>query len=141
MVALTQADGPRSAVQSFAVRALVIATAGLALASTFAGAAASRSTSGLRGIVMRGPTTPVCRVGEACEEPAKGLLLQFRRDGRVKAQVRTSQTGRFRVMLRPGRYVVTSPALKPWQQLSPRVVRAPRGHLGRVDLYLDTGLQ
>jgi hypothetical protein len=90
---------------------------------------------------MRGPTRPVCRQGEPCEAPAKGLLLQFRRDGRVKAQVKTSRAGRYLVRLRPGRYVVTSPALKPWQQLSPRVVRAPHGRVGRVDLHLDTGLQ
>jgi hypothetical protein len=123
------------------VRALVVASAGLALASAFAGAAGSRSASGLRGIVMRGPTTPVCRVGVPCDEPAKGLLLQFRRDGRIRAHVRTSQTGWYHVKLRPGRYVVTTPALRPGQKLGPRAVRAPRGRLGRVDLYLDTGLQ
>lgn len=123
------------------MRALAIASAGLALASAFAGAAVSRSASGLRGIVMRGPTTPVCRVGVPCDEPAKGLLLQFKRDGRIRAQARTSQSGWYRVKLRPGRYAVTSPALRPGQQLSPRAVRAPRGHLGRVDLYLDTGIR
>jgi hypothetical protein len=123
------------------VRALVIASAALALASAFAGAAASRSASGLRGIVMRGPTTPVCRVGVPCDEPAKGLLLQFKRDGRIRARVRTSQTGWYRVRLRPGKYAVSSPALRPGQELSPRTARAPRGRLGRVDLYLDTGLR
>lgn len=88
---------------------------------------------------MRGPTKPVCH--ERCEVPAKGLVLQFRRDGRVKAQVKTSQTGTYVVRLRPGRYGVTSPGLRPWQQLTPKIVRVPRGRLGRVDLHLDTGLQ
>lgn len=90
---------------------------------------------------MRGPTTPVCRIGVACEEPAKGVLLQFKRDGRIRAQVRTGRKGWYQVKLRPGRYVVTAPALRPGQQLGPRAVRAPRGHLGRVDFHLDTGLQ
>lgn len=123
------------------MRALVIASAALALVSAFAGAADSRTASGLRGVVMRGPTTPVCHEGKPCEAPAKGLVLQFRREGRVKAQVKTSQTGRYLIRLRPGRYVVTSPGLRPWQQLSPKAVRVPRGHLGRADFHLDTGLQ
>jgi hypothetical protein len=84
---------------------------------------------------------PVCRVGEPCEEPARGLLLQFRRDGKIKAQARTSRTGRYVVRLRPGRYVVTTPALGPAQRLSPRSARAPRGHFRRVDFHLDTGIQ
>jgi hypothetical protein len=123
-----------------AVRALVIASAGLALASAFAGAADSRTASGLRGVVMRGPTTPVCH-DDTCEAPAKGLVLQFRRNGLVKAQVKTSQTGRYLVKLRPGRYAVTTPRLRPGQRLTPELVRVPRGRVGRVDLHLETGVQ
>ena len=118
----------------------MLGSAMLALASAFAGAADSRNASGLRGVVMRGPTTPVCH-DDACEAPAKGLVLQFRRNGQIKAQIRTNQTGRYRVTLRPGRYAVTTPALRPQQRLTPQLVRVPRGRVGRVDLHLDTGLQ
>jgi hypothetical protein len=131
---------PNGALNCAAVRALVLGSAVLALASAFAGAADSRTASGLRGVVMRGPTSPVCR-GDSCDAPAKGLVLQFRRDGRVKAQVKTSQTGKYLVRLRPGRYAVTSPAVRPWQRLTPQLVRVPRGRIGRVDLHLDTGIQ
>ena len=123
-----------------AVRALVLGSAMLALASAFAGAADSRNASGLRGVVMRGPTTPVC-YDDSCEAPAKGLVLQFRRNGQIKAQVKTSQTGGYRVTLRPGKYGVTTPALRPYQRLTPQLVRVPRGRVGRVDLHLETGLQ
>ena len=123
-----------------AVRALVLGSAMLALASAFAGAADSGNASGLRGVVMRGPTTPVC-YDDSCEAPAKGLVLQFRRNGQIKAQVKTSQTGGYRVTLRPGRYAVTTPALQPRQRLTPQLVSVPRGRVGRVDLHLDTGLQ
>jgi hypothetical protein len=112
----------------------------LALASAFAGAADSRNASGLRGVVMRSPTTPLC-LEDSCEAPAKGLVLQFRRNGMLRAQVKTSQTGTYRVMLRPGSYSVTTPALRPFQRLTPQLVRVPRGRVGRVDLNLDTGLQ
>jgi hypothetical protein len=123
-----------------AVRALVLGSAMLALASASAGAGDSRNASGLRGVVMRGPTTPVC-YDDSCEAPAKGLVLQFRRNGQIKAQVKTSQTGSYRVRLRPGRYAVRAPALRPHQRLTPQLVRVPRGRVARVDLHLDTGLQ
>ena len=122
-----------------AVRALVVACATLALASVFAGAASSRNASGLRGVVMRGPTTPVCDA--VCEAPARGLVLQFRRDGEVKAQVTTSRTGSYVVRLRPGKYAVTTPKLRRRERLTPQLVRVPRARVARVDLHLDTGLQ
>jgi hypothetical protein len=121
------------------VRAFVIVSATFALASVLAGAASSRDASGLRGVVMRGPTRPICDT--SCEAPARGLVLQFRRDGEIRAQVTTSRTGSYVVRLRPGRYAVTTPKLRPREQLTPRLVRAPRGRIGRVDLHLDTGLQ
>jgi hypothetical protein len=124
-----------------AVRVLAIGSVGIALAPALAEAAGVRSSSGLRGVVMRGLTTPVCRDDEPCEAPAGDLVLQFRRDGRIEAQVTTTQTGTYLVRLRPGEYVVTTPASPPGRQLTPRVVRVPRGGVGRVDLHLDSGLQ
>jgi len=121
------------------MRALVIVSAALALASAFAGAADSRNAAGLRGIVMRGPTSPVC--SGSCEVPAKGLVLQFRRNGQLKTQVKTTRTGRYVVHLRAGRYAVTTPGLRPRERLTPQLVRVPRGRVGRVDFRLDTGLQ
>ncbi len=91
---------------------------------------------------MRGPTKPVCRVGEPCEEPAKGLVLQFRRDGTVRAQVTTNRYGKYVVRLRPGRYGVATPKLRVGQGLTPRFVRVvPRARIGRVDFHLDTGIR
>jgi hypothetical protein len=90
---------------------------------------------------MRGPTKPICREGEPCVEPAKGLLLQFRRGGTVVAQVKTTQEGTYRMRLRRGRYAVTTPNLRPWQDLTPHAVRVPRGRISRVDFHFDTGIQ
>ena len=115
--------------------------AALALAFPLAGSAGSAHVSGLHGVVMRGPTKPVCREGEPCMEPAKGLLLQFRRGGTVVAQVKTTQGGTYRIRLRRGRYAVTTPNLRPWQDLTPHAVRVPRGRISRVDFHFDTGIQ
>jgi hypothetical protein len=68
-------------------------------------------------------------------------VLQFKRDGRIKAQVKTSRTGTYLVKLRPGKYAVSSPGLRRIERLSPAVVRVPRGRVGRADLHLDTGIQ
>jgi len=123
-----------------AVRALLLGFAMLALASALAGAADSRTASGLRGVVMRGPTSPSCH-DDSCEAPAKGLVLLFRRNGRVKAQVKTNQTGRYLVKLRPGTYAVTTPAPRPVQRLTPQLVHVPRGRVKRVGFHLYTGVQ
>jgi hypothetical protein len=108
---------------------------------TAAGAAAARHVSGLRGLVMQGPTKPVCRTDDPCEEPARGILIEFRRDGKVAAEVKTTRSGTYSIRLRPGSYAVHVPGRRVGTGLSPRVVRVPRGRLARVDFHLDTGLQ
>jgi len=108
---------------------------------TFAAAAVSATDSGLRGIVMRGPTRPVCRDDQPCEEPARGVVLRFSRNGVVEAEVRTSRTGRYAIHLRPGRYDVKATPHRPVGGLTPRFVVVPRARIARVDFHLDTGLQ
>src|SRR5918911_5033337 len=74
------------------------------LVASSAGAAAS--SSGLRGLVTRGPIAPVCAVGQPCSEPAKDVTLVFSRNGRVVRRTRTNDRGRYRVALAPGLYTV-----------------------------------
>ena len=102
---------------------------------------APTSVSGLRGLVMQGPTKPVCPVDEPCEAPAAGILLQFKRDGKVVAEVKTTRAGRYSVRLRAGRYSVQVAHRRVGAGLSPRVVHVPRGRIARVDFHLDTGIQ
>jgi hypothetical protein len=107
----------------------------------FAGAAAATHPSGLRGVVMTGPTRPVCLDDDPCERPAAGLLLQFERAGKVVAQVKTTATGRYSVELRAGSYAVKAPRRRIGVGLTPKVVRVPRGVVAKVDFHLDTGIQ
>src|SRR5947209_19365852 len=67
-----------------------------------------RSSSGLHGVVMRGPTKPVCTNEEPCEEPAAGLVLRFSRAGSVVGRTTTDRAGAYRLALRPGTYAVTA---------------------------------
>jgi len=109
----------------------------LCLGSGLAGAAV---TSGLRGVVMRGPIRPVC--DGPCEEPARGVVLRFKRGDVVVARVTTGSAGGYKVKLRPGRYAVTTPSRpRVGTGLTPRFVRVPIGRVARVDFHLDTGIQ
>ena len=124
------------------MRVLAVTLAALAFGSTLAGAATpTRLTSGLRGVVMRGPVRPVCDDSKPCDEPAPGVVLRFKRDGRVVARVTTGSGGRYRVLLRPGRYAVSTPNGRPVGGLSPRLVRVPSGRVARVNFHIDTGIQ
>lgn len=123
------------------MRAVAVAVAALAFGSTLAGAATTPNLkSGLRGVVMRGPTKPICRITEPCEEPAVGVVLQFRVGDRLVTSVRTGNEGRYKVRLRRGTYAVTRARRGPGD-LTPRTVRVPRGRMSRVDFHIDTGIQ
>lgn len=121
---------------------MAIALAALSFAAAIAGAATPlRISSGLYGVVMRGPTKPVCLEEQVCEEPAAGIVLRFSRAGRVVARVRTDRAGAYTVRLRPGTYTVTTTRRPVGTGLTPRIVRVPRGRFARIDFHLDTGIQ
>jgi len=120
-----------------AVGLVALAAAMLSLGGT----PAATPVSGLRGVVLRGPTAPVCRTDDSCEEPAPGVLLRFTRAGKVVAEVKTTSTGRYSVRLRAGSYSVKAPGRRVGTGLTPRVVQVPRGRIARVDFHLDTGIQ
>jgi hypothetical protein len=124
------------------MRFVAVLLVALAVASAAVSAAAPGSlSSGLRGVVMRGPTKPVCSETEPCEEPAAGVVIRFARSGKVVAQVRTNAVGAYRVVLRPGAYTATTPRRGIGTGLTPRVVRVPAGRFARVVFHLDTGIQ
>mgnify|MGYP001151771616 CR=1 FL=1 len=123
------------------MRVTVVVLIALAPVLGFAGAADAGHASGLRGLVLRGPTKPVCIGDDSCEEPARGMLLQFRRSGVTVAEVRTNRNGWYHVELPAGTYGVKAPARRIGSGLTPRTVRVLRAQILRVDLHLDTGIQ
>lgn len=97
--------------------------------------------SGLHGIVTRGPTQPVCRIGTPCTKPAVGALLVFSQDGRVAARVRTGTGGRYSVRLRPGVYAVRLSPVPRIGGIRPREVHVADRVFARVDFSIDTGIR
>lgn len=120
------------------VRILALALATLALAAP---ATPATTPSGLRGIVMRGPISPVCRIGVPCDERAAYVVLVFSQSGHVVARTTTGRYGGYRLTLRPGRYAVTTARRTIGSGLTPRSVVVPRGRVARIDFALDTGIR
>jgi hypothetical protein len=95
----------------------------------------------VHGVVMRGPTQPVCQVGKPCSAPAVGAVIQFVRGTRVTS-VRAGAGGRYSVRLAPGTYAVrVSPTPKIGRGIEPRSVIVPRRADFRADFDIDTGIR
>lgn len=113
-----------------------------ALAAVGLASAGERPDSGIRGKVTYGPTCPVERPGERCERPYDARLrIRNRSAKKVVASVRSGKDGRFRVRLRPGRYVVepVSKSLYPHADPVPATVHAHR--FTRVTISFDSGIR
>src|SRR5437773_2469367 len=100
------------------------------------------ATSGLHGVVMRGPTMPVCKVGQPCTEPAVGAVLVFTRNGHVAAKVTTKSGGRYSVLLPAGLYTVRlQQQTRIGTGLQPREARVKAGVNLRQNFAIDTGIR
>jgi hypothetical protein len=99
-------------------------------------------TTGLSGVVMRGPIVPVCQINVPCEAPFSGAF-SVEQDARHVTEFRSDADGRFTVMLRPGTYRIVpaadAPIISPQAQ-SKMVDVGPVG-LTQVLLEFDTGLR
>lgn len=94
----------------------------------------------LHGVVMRGPTQPVCQVGKPCAAPAVGVELVFAHDGQVAARVKTVQGGKYAVRLAPGSYTVsTAQQPKIGSGIRPSFVRVRAA--ATVNFFIDTGIR
>ena len=113
----------------------------LLLATLPASDAAAGSPSGIRGTLIRSPTTPVCREGQPCSAPAAGVALLVTRAGRTVAQPTTARDGSFRIVLAPGRYVVRLARPPRIGGLRPRAVQVWPGQFTIVRLVVDTGIR
>jgi hypothetical protein len=113
----------------------------IAVLALGAGSADAVTTSGLRGVVTRSPTKPVCEVGIPCSAPAKDTPLSFQRAGKV-VKTRTDASGRYRVSLAPGWWAVsTTFAPRIGTGIKPRAVRVLAGRFRLVNFDIDTGIR
>jgi hypothetical protein len=99
--------------------------------------------TGLTGVVLRGPITPVCRADVPCDAPFSAAFT-VQRDGRRVAEFRSDASGQFTVFLRPGTYAVVPNSdagiISPLNQAKPVTV-ADTAMLTVVRLMFDTGIR
>jgi hypothetical protein len=107
-----------------------------------AGAQVTAVPSGLRGVVMRGPISPMCVAEEPCTEPARNVTLLFSRNGRIVGRAVTDSAGRYRLRLPAGAYAVRRPAsVGIGRGIEPDHARVYARRFLRVDFSIDTGIR
>lgn len=99
--------------------------------------------SGIDGLVLIGPTAPVCRVGQSCVRPyAATLGVQDPVSGRLLMAVRSGDDGRFRVALAPGQYVLMPIETGlPYPRGGAQSVTVEAGRYTGVTVDFDSGIR
>ena len=94
----------------------------------------------LHGQVMRGPTTPVCRVGHPAMRRQRASGSGSRRAGKT-TDVLTDAKGFYRLRLAAGAYTVRTNQRPFGTRPDPERVRVVAGQSRRVDFHVDTGIR
>lgn len=118
----------------------LLLTAASAATACGGGSSTTATRAGLRGTVIRGPTSPVCRTGQSCSKPAAKTLLLLTRSGRPALRIRTDAHGSYRASLEPGTYRVTIPR-REGMAIAPRSAIVTADRTRRVDFRIDTGIR
>ena len=122
---------------------IAISAAATTIAACASAGSTPSTTTGLTGVVMRGPVTPVCRVDVPCDAPFSATFT-VEQNGRRVAQFQSDAAGQFTVYLRPGPYMVVPGADAPiigTPRQSKSVTVADNGMLTVVRLTFDTGIR
>jgi hypothetical protein len=102
--------------------------------------AAVAFAAGFHGVVTKGPIVPVCRAGEACTAPVQVTLIFHR--GSHAYRTRSGRDGRYRILLAPGYYTVTTlERIGTTRNIRPKAVHVRWAHVDRLDFAIDTGIR
>jgi len=107
-------------------------------------AATPAPASGVQGVIVLWPTCPVERIGHPCEKPVAATVDIETSAGHVLMHCKSDASGKFRIALAPGSYVLRPEPLRPGSGL-PRPVPQPvvvlKGLFTTVRLVYDTGIR
>lgn len=119
-----------------------VAAAGAVFVISTAGAAPPPADSGVRGLVLIGPTCPVQRPGHSCVRPYKDLISVRREPGgEVIARVHSKADGRFIVLLRVGRYLLQPRNGTPFPRAQSQAITVRRHRFTTVTISFDSGIR
>ena len=122
---------------------IAISAAATTIAACASAGSTPSTTTGLTGVVIRGPVTPVCRVDVPCDAPFSATFM-VEQNGRRVAQFQSDAAGQFTVYLKPGPYMIVPSADAPIigaSLQSKSVTVADNGMLTVVRLTFDTGIR
>lgn len=97
--------------------------------------ACASARSGVEGVVLRGPTAPVCVAGSPCTAPAPDVTVQALQHGSLVATTTTNHDGRFTLSLEAGDYAVRALGSEP------KDVHVSASELTEVAFLIDTGIR
>jgi hypothetical protein len=118
----------------------IVALAVVAISAT--GQAQSRPDSGIRGLVLYGPTCPVQRPGHDCVRPyAAWITIRREPKGTVAARVHAGSDGRFTARLRAGHYLLVPRNGKPFPRARSQAVSVHRHSFTTVTIHFDSGIR
>ena len=135
--------GTLKGAESVITRVLLILGAVAAATACGAQSSGGAAASGVAGVVVISPASPVCAAGTSCTRPAKGFRLAFSRNGK-RVVATTDSHGRYSVKLERGRYSVRAASEQnvwPKQGLQPSTVTVPRGRFAKRNFTFDSGIR
>jgi hypothetical protein len=119
-----------------------VATAGAVFVIATASAAPPPPDSGVRGVVLLGPTCPVQRPGHSCVRPYRAWISIHREPaGKVIARVRSASDGRFTVSLRVGRYMLQPRDGTPFPRAESQTITVRRHRFTAVTIRFASGIE
>jgi hypothetical protein len=107
-----------------------------------ASSATPPSDSGIEGQVLIGPTCPVVREGEECQDqPYQATLTVNNPTGERIVQIQTEEDGRFKIPLQPGEYILhpESPNVLPFA--GDQRVLVETGKFTQIIVNFDSGIR
>ena len=95
--------------------------------------------SGIRGLVLLGPTCDAPTAAVPCLEAYSARLVVFDPDGRVVADASSGADGTFQLSLPPGDYVIQpAPGGDPFPRAEARSVTVLEGEMSEVEVDYET---
>ena len=126
------------------VRLFVLVAALVAAVAACGAAVKAPADSGVKGRVFIGPLCPVVQEGVPCPDAPYEASIRVRRaSGKVVKTVRSTEDGRFRVNLAPGRYMLVplSPHEGAPPYAEPLAVRVRAHGFTSVTISYDSGIR
>jgi hypothetical protein len=134
------AAGRPSVVPGYDSRMRFVLAIVIALSLLSSAVASSTARSGLRGLVVRGPISPVCVAEKPCTAPVEHARITFTHRS-VSKSVYTGVDGRYRVLLAPGRYAVKIGGTTARFGVKPLTAVVFAGRITVRNFTIDTGIR